>query len=137
MVNLLNGNRTLFVSLFCLISFFCSSCGDIFNSRTKIIDSYYLVEGETKEGYTICRQMAEGDFVVRIPALILSYGYTDSFLVAKIKSYDNKIEYYILNRKKDSDSFPTKDVKIGPLNETEYMERWATRINVKLSKAQY
>jgi hypothetical protein len=120
-----------------LISFSFSSCGDMFNSQTKIIDSYYLVEGEGKEDYTICRKMAEGDYVVRIPALILSYGFTDSFLVGKIKSYDNKIEYYILNRKRDSDLFPTKDVKMGPLNETEYMERWATRINVKLLKAEY
>jgi len=117
-----------------LILIFLTSCGDLFSYKKNIIDNYYLVEGDNKNDLTICIRADDGVFLRRIPAQIIEYGYTDSFVVGKTKSYTNIESYYIINRKKDSDVTFEKVATIGPIEESEYTRDWSQRINVKLTK---
>lgn len=118
-----------------LISLFIVGCGDIFNYKKKITGQYYLIEIDTKENVSICYETKDGDCIGRIPATVLEYGFSDSFIAAKSKQ-NNIVSHYIINRKRDSDYADKKDFLIGPQSEQEFNEE-RKRINIELIKVDY
>lgn len=110
------------------------SCGDIFSYSKKITDKYYLIETETKNDFAIYYKTNDGDFIGRIPSPILEYGFNDSFLIAKCKK-NYSVQYYVVNRNKDSDYADQKDFLIGnPITEKEFIEKWQERLKINFSK---
>ena len=97
-----------------------SSCTDVFIHKKNIVGQYYLIETENIKGLSIYYKTSDGDFIGRIPANVLSYGFNDSFIVVKnIKL--NQVLYYILNRGKDFDYAEQQNyLIIPPLTENEY-----------------
>ena len=110
------------------------SCGDLLSYREKITGNYYLMETDTKNDLAIYYKTNDGDFIGRIPSLILEYGFNDSFLIAKSKKNDS-VRYYIINRNKDSDYADQKDFLIGtPITEKEFIEKWRGRVKINFTK---
>ena len=117
-----------------LLTTFLSACGDIFTSYKKIVENYYLVDGETQNNFAIAYRTSGDDYIIKIPHQVLEYGFTDSFLVAKIKDYNGLLRYYIINRKRDFDLAKEDNFRVGPIVEQEYNEKWAKRLDIALSK---
>lgn len=110
------------------------SCNDLFSYKKNIVGKYYLMETETKNGLAIYYKTNDGDFIGRIPANVLSYGFNDSFIVTKNKELNLEL-YYILNRTKDFDYAEQKDFLITqPLTEKEYNEMWKLRLQIDINK---
>jgi hypothetical protein len=95
--------------------------------KTKIVDRYYLVEGETKSIQSICY----GN-IIKIPSQVLAYGFSDSFLVARTLEYNENISYYIIDRTKDFELAMERDYRTGPLSEQEFLQKWKNRLDIKL-----
>lgn len=109
----------------------CYSCGDIFATRNKITGNYYLFEEDASSDFSIRYKLKSGDYVGRIPAKIIEYGYKDSVLVAKCIRY-GRIKFYVLNLKSDFEFADEKDYLIDTFsNEGQFSKRWA---NIKLKK---
>jgi hypothetical protein len=118
-----------------LLLFLLASCGDIVSNKKPIVDRYYLVQGESEPGLSICYHSRDV-FVEKIPPDVVKYGYSDSFLVAKRKDNTGIIDYYIINMLKDKDTATDKkSYLIGPLTEEEFMKNWNIRLNIKLKNA--
>lgn len=111
------------------------SCGDLFSFEKKIVDKYYLMETDSKEDLAIYYKTSDGDYVGRIPAKVLEYGFNDSVIVAKCKK-NNSINYYIVHRNQDSNYADQKDFLTGPLSEKEFNEEWHQRLKMNFIKVQ-
>jgi hypothetical protein len=122
------------IYLFVVIAFLGFSCGDIFSPKKKIIGNYYLVEGDTKSNKSICYRTGD-DYIIKIPTQVLEYGYSDSFLVAKTKNFNNTLSYYIIDRTKDFDLAREENFRVGPISEKEYINKWQKRLKMHLKKA--
>lgn len=120
-----------------ILLLFCvgTGCVDIINRHTRIVGHYYLVEGENQNRYSICVEGLDGALIVKIPPETLQYGYTDSFLVGKTKNYNGDTAYYIIDRKKDFDLAKEKDVRIGPISDSEFNQIWSKKLKVRFIDA--
>jgi hypothetical protein len=123
-----NKKSKAFLFVFIILSY---SCGDIFATRNKIIRNYYLFEEDASSDFSIRYKLKSGDYIGRVPAKIIEYGYKDSVLVAKCFQY-GRIKYYVLNMKSDFEFADEKDYLIDTFsNEGLFFKKWA---NVKLKK---
>lgn len=105
------------------------SCGDIFAKRTKIVGNYYLFEEEGVTAYSIRYKLATGDFIGRVPAPVVEYGWTDSIFVAKSKR-DSVTEFYIIDRKKDHELAEESDFLIEISNEARFDSSWRNKLRI-------
>lgn len=116
-----------------MIIFF--SCGDLFSPKKEIVGRYYLMEPESENGLAIYYKTSDGDYIGRIPAKVLEYGFNDSFIVAKCEK-NTSISYYLVQRNLDSNYTEPRDFLAGPLSEKEFNERWRSRLKIRFTKAE-
>jgi len=109
----------IYAIMVCATSTYCLSCGDMLNKKIKISGNYYLLENEFRGGLSVYFRSSEGDFVERIPARVVEYGFDDNFIIAKC-SVDDTIKIYIIDRKKDSHFAEPVDYLTGPFNISQY-----------------
>ncbi len=125
---MINKKNTALLIVFIILFY---SCGDIFATRNKITGNYYLFEEDASSDFSIRYKLKSGDYIGRVPAKIIEYGYKDSVLAAKCIQY-GRIKFYVLNMKSDFEFADEKDYLIDTFsNEVEFAKRWA---NIKLKK---
>jgi hypothetical protein len=109
------------------------SCGDIFAKRRNIVGNYYLYEEEGISEYSIRYKLKNGDYIGRIPAPVVEYGWTDSILVVKSKR-DTIGEVYIINMKKDSEFAEESEYLIEILNYEKFDNSWQKKLKIKFKR---
>lgn len=123
-----------YLFLYIITAVACSSCSDVLEYKKRVAGRYYLIEDNSKNYLGLYYKTSSGDFIGRIPATVLEYGFNDSYIVAKCMK-SNVINYYIINRKNDSDYAELKDVLIASsISEADYMKTWSKRLDIKLNK---
>lgn len=106
------------------------SCGDLFDSKKKIVGNYYLVEIDNNR--SICYKTKDGDYIGRV-SNVVKYGVVaDSLIIAKT-GYRERIQYYIIKMRRDFEYAETQDFLDGPISETQFQLKYEPRMDFKLT----
>jgi hypothetical protein len=91
-----------------------------------------LVEDEmTNNDFGIYYKTSEGDFINRVPAPVIKYGYNDSFIIAETQ----KAQYYIINLSKDFEfADPVNFLECPVLSKDDFMLKWENRVSIKFKE---
>lgn len=125
----------LFLLLYFLLTVLCS-CGDILASRKNIVGRYYLVEDEGSNAFSIRYKLATGDFIGRVPAPVVEYGWNDSVLVVKTMCEPGN-EVYVIDMRKDFEFADKSEYLIRVLSEVEYNRNWQDQLKLKFERSEY
>jgi hypothetical protein len=111
--------QNVYLFVFIVPVIFALSCGDILNKKKRISGNYYLVENEFRGGMSVYFRSSEGDFVERIPAKVVEYGFNKKYIVAKCNVNDS-IMVFMINRDKDFHYAEPFEYLLGPFDLSQY-----------------
>jgi hypothetical protein len=108
----------------------------MFLTRKHIVGKYYLFEEESGLDYSIRYKLKSGDYIGRIPAKVIEFGWNDSLLVAKTDQH-GKLSVFIINMKADSDFAEDATYLLDmPQTESEYLNKWQNNLHIKFEKVE-
>jgi len=103
----------------------------MFADRKRIVDKYYLIQGDTEE-YSLAFDLGNGGFIGRGPnnAMLVSYAYDDSIFIVKTKDYtSSNVTYTVINWKKDNGYNQDKELYLDTIPENLYKTSWIAKRN--------
>jgi len=122
-----------------LLLLFCMSSCHQFVYKKHLMKDYYLIAVDSKNEMCIALELKGASaFIGRIDEIVFEIGFNERFIIAKQYPHGrkNKINYFILDTKNDSELEEIKTSVIGPMTEAEYkakLEVLGISKNIKFS----